>query len=56
MSNVVKEAIERLKQKDWLKQQEYNRAWNAAIEAAAKELETYEYIEGAADRIRDLKK
>jgi hypothetical protein len=34
----------------------YNEGWNAAIEAAAKELETYEYIEGAADRIRDLKK
>lgn len=30
--------------------------WNAAIEAAARELETYEYIEGSADRIRDLKK
>ena len=39
-----------------LKTQRDVEVWNAAIEAAATELDSYEYIEMAGDRIRDLKR
>jgi hypothetical protein len=39
-----------------LKTQRDVEVWNAAIEASATELDSYEYIEMAGDRIRDLKR